>query len=110
VQEKLAAGLGEGEIAELVEDDEVAGDELVGDAGRDRGGGETLLAYMVRNMRDEGIDPDQRDAWPCRSSLPSPPPGSWLQAMSPRGHATASGARRLPQAHPTMPIPMPFKS
>src|SRR5271155_2796899 len=32
VEEKLAAGLGEGEIAEFVEDDEVEAGEIVGDA------------------------------------------------------------------------------
>ena len=63
VEQQLASGLGEGQVAELVEDDEVAPGQLIGEPALAAGAGfgpDDDLAMLCREVKDKfaGIEPD----------------------------------------------------
>src|SRR5262249_19760466 len=64
VEQELTAGLGEGQVAEFVEDYEVAGNQLVGDAPRPPGAGLGLELVDEVDDVEEAAAPAAADAGP----------------------------------------------
>jgi hypothetical protein len=65
MEQELAAGLGEGQIAELVEDDEVEAGEMIGDAALAAGAGLGLELVDEINNVEEATAGAAADAGPC---------------------------------------------